>query len=157
MTDEQGAIRSHPMFATPDQITEAVAKRFNERASEMGFGIRSSAYLPVRIDDLKEQAERGGGSGRPVSMCRHLCIYIIAQHCVQFNPYLQSYKQLTWTAIGAVFNRQDTSVGHSLKSACQMLADPLYAGIYQAALDDINAMGLELWRAKYSRVECGEQ
>lgn len=143
------------MFATPDQIIEAVNRRFNARTSDMGFGLRAQAHLPVKVSDLKEPTGLGGESGRPVSMCRHLCMYVIAQHCVQFNPYQRTHKQISFSAIGTYLNKTPSAVEYSIKRACAMLADPVHAQVYQGSLDDINEQGLELWRAKFSRVQCG--
>lgn len=144
------------MFATPDQITEAVLSRFNERTGEMGFGAHSQAHLPVKVSDLKEPTGRGGDSGFPVSRCRHLCIYVIAQHCVAENPYTGAIKPLSYPAIGSVFNKSHPAVRYSILQACQLLSEQVYTEVYQSALDDINAKGLELWRAKYTRVECSQ-
>ena len=145
------------MFATPDQIIESVLLRFNERTADMGFGPHSSACLPIKVQDLKEPTGRGGDSSFPVAKCRHLCVYVIAQHCVQHNPYSNTERQLPLSGVGRTFNRTDSAIQYSLKRACSLLAEPVYAQVYQSALDDINARGLELWRAKFTRVDCAQQ
>ena len=146
------------MFATPDQIVETVVARFNSRASEMGFGFRASAYLPVKVADIKEASSTGSdGGGRAVSNCRHLCIYAIAKHCVHENPFTETHRQLSYSAIAGIFSRRSNTIPNSLVAACKLLSETVYAEVYQSALDDLNEKGLELWRAKFTRVDCDKR
>lgn len=142
------------MFATPDQIIASVVKCFNQRSDQMGFGSRSSANLPVLASDLSTPGARGGDSSVPVERCRHLCIYLIASHCVVENPFTKDHRPLSYGAIGSVFGVNRNAVAYAAKAACALMCTKVYAEVYQSALDGLNAQGLELWRAKFSRFSC---
>lgn len=134
------------MFATPDQIIEAILRRFNDAAPSMGFGIRASAHLPVRYSDVKVPCGRGGDNGAPVSMCMHLCIYVLAHHCAS----QERDGQMSMVDVGKVFCRGENAALYAVKRASQLLEQEVFAAIYQGALDDINEQGLWLWRAKFT-------
>ena len=140
-------------MATPAQVIEAVRSAFNAKAMELAFGTRAVAHLPVKFSDLTTPPTYRGGDSKAVAMCRHLCIYTIAQHCVAADPILNRERQYSYEAIGRIFGRTKVTVHDSVKACCAMIQEPVYRDIYAASIASVEASGAKLLNVR-KRTPC---
>jgi hypothetical protein len=132
-----------------DAVIDAVVDSFNSHAKIINYGPVASIGIPVKVQDITELPRVGGQCSQPVEDCRCIALYVVAAHVTVQDHYAKSERQMSYSDVGALFNRPDRSqVSRMIKRACRLLSEPAFSMVYDHSINSLEKAGRKMFNTK---------